>query len=52
MKLVLVRDSFSSSSTDGVLFVNSRPFCNTLEPIKAVFYAITALAAQLGYSSF
>lgn len=32
MKLMLVRDSFSSSSTDGVLFVDSRPFCNTLEP--------------------
>ena len=29
---MLVRDSFSSSSTDGVLFVDSRPFCNTLEP--------------------
>lgn len=29
---MLVRDSFSSDSTDGVLFVNSRPFCNTLEP--------------------
>ncbi len=32
MKLMLVRDSFSLSSTDGVLFVDSRPFCNTLEP--------------------
>lgn len=32
MKLMLVRDSFSSSSTDGVLFVDSLPFCNTLEP--------------------
>ena len=32
MKLLLVRDSFSASSTDGVLFVDSRPFCNTLEP--------------------
>lgn len=29
---MLVRDSFSLSSTDGVLFVDSRPFCNTLEP--------------------
>lgn len=29
---MLVRDSFSSSSTDGVLFVDSRSFCNTLEP--------------------
>lgn len=29
---MLVRDSFSSSFTDGVLFVDSRPFCNTLEP--------------------
>ena len=34
MKLMLVRDSFSSSSTDGVLFVDSRPFCNTLEPAQ------------------
>lgn len=32
MKLMLVRDSFSLSSTGGVLFVDSRPFCNTLEP--------------------
>ena len=32
MKLMLVRDSFSSCSTDGVLFVDSLPFCNTLEP--------------------
>lgn len=32
MKLMLVRDSFSSGSTDGVLFINSRLFCNTLEP--------------------
>lgn len=31
---MLVRDSFSSSSTDGVLFVDSRPFCNTLEPAQ------------------
>lgn len=31
---MLVRDSFSSDSTDGVLFVNSRPFCNTLEPAQ------------------
>lgn len=34
MKLMLVRDSFSPSSTDGVLFVDSRPFCNTLEPAQ------------------
>ena len=31
---MLVRDSFSTSSTDGVLFVDSRPFCNTLEPAQ------------------
>lgn len=31
---MLVRDSFSPSSTDGVLFVDSRPFCNTLEPAQ------------------
>lgn len=31
---MLVRDSFSLSSTDGVLFVDSRPFCNTLEPAQ------------------
>lgn len=29
---MLVRDSFSLGSTAGVLFVDSRPFCNTLEP--------------------
>lgn len=29
---MLIRDSFSSGSTAGVLFVDSRPFCNTLEP--------------------
>lgn len=34
MKLMLVRDSFSSSSTEGVLFVDSLPFCNTLEPAQ------------------
>lgn len=31
---MLVRDSFSPNSTDGVLFVDSRPFCNTLEPAQ------------------
>lgn len=31
---MLVRDSFSSNSTDGVLFVDSCPFCNTLEPAQ------------------
>lgn len=34
MKLMLIRDSFSEGSTDGVLFVDSRPFCNTLEPAQ------------------
>lgn len=32
MKLMLVRDSFSLGSTAGVLFIDSLPFCNTLEP--------------------
>lgn len=32
MKLVLVRDSFTSCTTEGELFINSVPFCNTLEP--------------------
>lgn len=32
MKLMLVRDSFSSVSTDGVLFVDGLALCNTLEP--------------------
>ena len=36
MKLMLVRDSFSSGSTAGVLFVDSRPFCNTLEPASSI----------------
>lgn len=29
---MLIRDSFSSVSTDGVLFVDGLPLCNTLEP--------------------
>lgn len=29
---MLIRDSFSLGSTAGVLFVDSCPFCNTLEP--------------------
>lgn len=33
---MLVRDSFSSGSTAGVLFVDSRPFCNTLEPASSI----------------
>lgn len=33
---MLVRDSFSSGSTAGVLFVDSRPFCNTLEPAISI----------------
>lgn len=33
---MLVRDSFSSVSTGGVLFVDSRPFCNTLEPAISI----------------
>ena len=32
MRLLLVRDSFTSCSTEGELFINSVPFCNTLEP--------------------
>lgn len=31
---MLVRDSFSSCSTEGVLFVDSLRFCNTLEPAQ------------------
>lgn len=34
MKLLLVRDSFSSRSTSGQLFINSVPFCYTLEPAQ------------------
>ena len=40
MKLLLVRDSFTSCSpdgdlfTEGELFINSIPFCNTLEPAQ------------------
>lgn len=33
---MLVRDSFSSGSTAGVLFVDSCPFCNTLEPAISI----------------
>lgn len=29
---MLIRDSFSSDSTDGILFVDGNAFCNTLEP--------------------
>ena len=52
MRLMLVRDSFSSSSTDGVLFVNSRPFCNTLEPAigKKVKYGRGCCVAPGTYS--
>lgn len=32
MKLLLVRDSFTSCTTEGELFINSVPFCNSLEP--------------------
>lgn len=33
---MLIRDSFSLGSTAGVLFVDSCPFCNTLEPAISV----------------
>lgn len=33
---MLVRDSFSESSTAGVLFIDSCPFCNTLEPAISI----------------
>lgn len=33
---MLVRDSFTSGSTAGVLFVDSFPFCNTLEPSVSI----------------
>lgn len=36
MKLMLIRDSFSSGSTAGVLFIDSLPFCNTLEPAISI----------------
>lgn len=36
MKLMLVRDSFSEGSTAGVLFIDSCPFCNTLEPAISI----------------
>lgn len=32
MKLMLIRDSFSSVSTDGILFADGNALCNTLEP--------------------
>lgn len=32
MKLMLIRDSFSSVSTDGILFADGLALCNTLEP--------------------
>ena len=32
MKLLLVRNSFTSCTTVGELFINSVPFCTTLEP--------------------
>lgn len=38
---MLVRDSFSSGSTAGVLFVDSRPFCNTLEPATSIGKKVT-----------
>lgn len=41
MKLMLVRDSFTSDSTAGVLFVDSRPFCNTLEPTVSIGKKVT-----------
>lgn len=41
MKLMLVRDSFSSGSTAGVLSVDSRPFCNTLEPTVSIGKKVT-----------
>ena len=49
---MLVRDSFSSSSTDGVLFVDSRPFCHTLEPAqgKKVKYGKGCCIAPGNYS--
>lgn len=34
MRLLLVRDSFSPCFTEGELFINSVPFCNTLEPAQ------------------
>lgn len=33
---MLVRDSFSEGSTAGVLFIDSCPFCNTLEPAISI----------------
>ena len=32
MKLMVIRDSFSSVSTDGILFADGLALCNTLEP--------------------
>lgn len=32
MKLMLIRDSFSSVSADGILFADGLALCNTLEP--------------------
>lgn len=33
---MLIRDSFSEGSTAGVLFIDSCPFCNTLEPAISI----------------
>lgn len=38
---MLIRDSFSSGSTSGVLFVDSCPFCNTLEPPVSIGKKVT-----------
>ncbi len=52
MKLLLVRNSFSSCSTEGELFINSVPFCNTLEPAlgKKVKYGKGCCIAPGTYS--
>lgn len=38
---MLVRDSFSSGFTAGSLFVDSCPFCNTLEPTASIGKKVT-----------
>lgn len=52
MRLLLVRNSFTSSSTQGELFINDVPFCNTLEPAlgKKVKYGKGCCIAPGTYS--
>ncbi len=52
MRLLLVRDSSDSFSTEGELFIDDVPFCNTLEPAigKKVKYGKGCCIAPGTYS--